>query len=384
MGFFPGGGVAAAMRRLGQANGPGLATGLGTAIGFAFLVVLAGCLGGPGAGDGGTTSPGTPTDGQSGVETYVFDSSPHAQAVVEGGIHAPGRRDDYTTSRYYVTTLKGASEAERRFNRSELDAAGRAFVDETDFESSFLAVVQAYPQSSVPDYRVETARLSGGTLSLDINDSSPGGTADVTVETLLVRVDGKPPSTVRVTTDDGTTWSSGDGVVTRTPEPTSTQTGVPLPYRAEDPAENIAEPRDVLIENRGNATNGFRLEIEYLEAPECRDETPPCGMPAREIAVLGKTGKLRPGETTRVTDVAARRGPYTVAVVAEVPGTNGSRERVQAAIHWELDGDAPDVHVIVTDSSVRFVTPASAHRATETGASKSPGSTGTTRRTSPR
>lgn len=346
--------VAAAVSRFGKTDGPGLATGPGIAVGFALLVALAGCLGGPGAGDGGTTSPETSTDSEPSVETHVFDTSPHAPGVIEGGIHAPGRRDDYRTSRY-VTTLRGSSEAERRLDRSELDGAGRAFVDETDFDSAFLVIVQTYPESSVPDYRVETARLSGGTLSLRLNDSSPSGTDDVTVETLLVRVDGEPPSTVRVTTEEGTTWSSSDGVVTGTPEQTPTQNGVSLPYRAEDPAENVADSRDVLIENRGNETNGFRLEVEYLEEPECRDETPPCAMPAREIAVLSETGKLRPGETARVPDVAARRGPYTVTVVAEVPGTNGSRESVRAATHWQLDDDARDVHAVVNDSWVRFV-----------------------------
>lgn len=355
---------------------------------LALLVVLAGCIGGPvDVADGGdgtvtaTTTP-TPTPAQPTVDTHVLDTSPYGPTVVEGGVAA--QVDDTRTSRYYVTTIGGAGEATDRLNRSEIGGDGRAFVDATDFETSFLVVIQVFPHSSVPDHRVDSVRRSGGTLSLVVNDSSRGGTADITLETMLVRVEGAPPESVRVTTDEGFSWTSRSGLVTRTPEPTRTDTGVDLPYRSEDPTENVDEPRDVVVENRGSETNGYHVEVEYLLVPDCRDATPPCEMPTKEVGVLGERGKLRPGATKRFEDVVARRGHYTVTVSADVPADDGSRRTVRARTQWTLDADAPDVHVVITDDDVRFVSPeADSDRDGGDGDSTATGPTATPQTTAP-
>lgn len=333
----------------------------------AALLVLPGCAGGPG--DALTTDPRTQTttdlptsqtDGAeplatSAIETAVVDSSPGGGAVIEGGIAAPAAAPDSVTTRY-VTVVASASAADR-FDHDGLSANASALVRTTSFEDSYLVVIQSFPESSHPDYRLESALRTTGGLYLDVNDSSDGGTADITVETMILRVPGEPPDIVTVTTEAGSTWQSTAGVVTATAQPTTAPPGDQLPFVSEDPAENVEDPRDIVLENRGTGTNGYTLQVEYLAVPDCREATPPCDVPAREVAVLSDTRKLPPNATHRYADVAGRLGDYTVSVRADLPGSGGSREAVLAGTNWDVDAAAPDVHVLITDEAVRFLAP---------------------------
>jgi hypothetical protein len=137
-------------------------------------------------------------------ETFVFDLAPSADPVIEGGIAVDDEYDD----EFYVTILESGDETDR-FNRSLLPTDAGEFVDATSFEDESLVVIQAFPASSVPDYRVESVARDGPTLHVSINDSSAGGTDDVTVETVLVRVPGDTPDDVVVTTQDGQTFETG-------------------------------------------------------------------------------------------------------------------------------------------------------------------------------
>ncbi|MEF8775169.1 MAG: hypothetical protein V5A43_01540 [Haloarculaceae archaeon] len=330
------------------------------------LVLLGGCLGAPGAQDS-ATSPGfstTPPLQHPEFDAHTIDTNPGEPAVIEGGISVSPDDLDAGSGQYYATTVTDRAEADARFDTTALDEEGRSFVEATEFEDSFLVVVQVFPHSSVPDHRVESVRREDGALSIAVNDSSLGGTDDITLETVLVRVGGRAPDSVTITTEESDSWQAGEGVVNgttgrQTTIPPATDQPVDLPYRGDDPGENVDDPRDLVVENRGNATAGYRLELEYLEIPECRNETPPCGMPTREVAVLRETGKIRAGGTERFADVAARRGQYTVAVAAEVPTANGSLRTLRASTHRTLDETAPDVHVAIRDGEIRFVTPAS-------------------------
>lgn len=330
------------------------------------LVLLGGCLGAPG-GQGPDESPGTstsPPSTQPTFDAHILDTSPGEPAVIEGGIAVSPDEFDAGTRQYYATTVTDRSEADARFDSAALDDEGMDFVEATDFGDSFLVVVQVFPHSSVPDHRVESIRREGGSLSIAINDSSLGGTDDITLETVIVRVAGSGPDSVSITTEDGYSWQAADAIVNGTTEhlttvPPTTDQPVDLPYRADDPAENVDEPRDLVVENRANETVGYLLELEYLEIPECRNETPPCEMPTREVGVLQDTGKLRAGGSERFTDVAARRGQYTVAVAAELPAENGSLRTLRASTHWTIDGGVPEVHVVVRADEIRFVSPTS-------------------------
>ncbi len=327
-------------------------------VGVVVVVLLAGCLGGPGA---GTTEMATPSSTAPSLgpayEAHVFDSSPHQTAPVEGGLDAPAGGTDPSSGRTDVTTIGTESEAGWRFNRSLLPTDAADFVDETDFGDAFLVVVQTYPASSVPDAKVEAVSRDGGTLSLTLDDSSDHGTDDLTVEPLLIRKAGPVPGSVRLTDEADRTVAGTDGAGRPTTGEPNASTGVALRYRADEPAPNLDDARSLILDNRGETTIGYRVEVKYLDDPDCRAETPACAMPSRELPVLGDTGKVRPGGGVTVGDLAARRGHYTISVVAEVPAGNGSRRTVRGSAHWELDAGAPDAHVVLADDAVLFLTP---------------------------
>ena len=186
---------------------------------LACLALLAGCAAAPGSTDTPTETPTTAPDGGSNVGvpvtdygTFVFDSSPFADPVIEGGI-VPG---DEFEERYYVTTITSADGTDR-FNRTLLPSDAGEFVDNVSYVDASLVVIQAFPASSVPDYRVESVHRDGPTLVVSINDSSASGTTDVTVETVLLRVPGEDPDGVVVTTEEGDTFDTGVGYQRRRP-----------------------------------------------------------------------------------------------------------------------------------------------------------------------
>lgn len=173
------------------------------------LVVLAGCTGIP---SGPATETGAPTDLI--YESYVFDHTDVDGAAIEGGIMYPNGGTGPT--KYYVTLVESAQSADR-FNHNVLDATASAFIRNTSFDESSIIVIQVFPANSHPDYRVDSVHPSDEGLAITINDSSTGGTADITVETVLLRVHGDIPSPVTVTTEEGRQFSTESGIVTVTP-----------------------------------------------------------------------------------------------------------------------------------------------------------------------
>lgn len=193
------------------------------AVAVAAILVFAGCAGADPR-DGTTTEPppsettaepptSPPPTGSLAYDVAVFDSGLADHPVIEGGL-TPS--DEFGNTSHYTTVLTEASETER-FNRSRLPQSAVRFVDETDFETASLVVAQAYPKSSVPDYRVESVTRDGDWLDVRINDSSVSGTDDITIETVLIRVhhDGGPPTNARIETQNGVTFDSESGAVQR-------------------------------------------------------------------------------------------------------------------------------------------------------------------------
>lgn len=181
-------------------------------VGFVALVclaLLAGCVDSSGptdtpAGPTATTAPGSgPAVGEpvTDYETHVFDLAPSSEPVIAGGVAV----DEETDEEYYVTLVTNRTGAER-FDRSRLPPEADSFVDAVAFETESLVVMQVFPASSSPDYRVESIARDGPTLHVSIDDASDGGTDDVTVETILVRLPGERPDNVIVTTEDGHTF----------------------------------------------------------------------------------------------------------------------------------------------------------------------------------
>lgn len=297
-------------------------------VGGVLLVVLAGCIGASTAGG----------DAEPEYEAFVFDHGGHDSPAVEGGVEYPDGA--YGPQQNYVTLVTSEADADR-FNRSVLDDGAAAFVANTSFEDSYLVVIQEFPASSVPDYRVESARRSGDTLRVRVNDSSEIATADITVETVLVRVEGDPPGRVEVTTHEGYTFDSTAGVVTRTTATTRTTTTPALPYESADAAENVDEPRDLRVENRVGDTVGVRLAVTYEESPG-------------EVTVVERLEKVRECRNLTVEDVAARQGTYSLRVEAQVPDGDGSRTTITRTFDWRVDADHGDAVVVVTGDEVRL------------------------------
>lgn len=185
-----------------------------------LLLLLAGCTSVPAPGttaspttDPETTAGTTTTDRNvTGYETLAIDSSGR-YPFVEGGIAFED--DPGPEERQYLTVIASADGTDR-LNYSAIDEGGavRTFVEDTDFSTTVLLVFEEYPDSSVPDYRVEEVRRQGTALRVRVNDSSPYGTDDVTVEHLLVRIPwgDEPPERVVVVTEDGREfeWPTGD------------------------------------------------------------------------------------------------------------------------------------------------------------------------------
>lgn len=171
------------------------------------MVGIAGCLGAAGTPTPNTTdTPTTSSSGESGPNytAITFDHADIGGPVIDNGLtYAP----ENTTIRQSATIIATASERDR-FDIARLartNSAAANFVNATDFSNASLLIYQVTPASSVPDHRVETVQRSGDTVTIAINDSAVGGTADITVETVLVRLQGTAPERVVFTTEDDTT-----------------------------------------------------------------------------------------------------------------------------------------------------------------------------------
>lgn len=143
-------------------------------------------------------------------ETHVVDHADIGGPILEGGVAFDL---EPRASRHAVEVI-GSASAASRFDLerlSTIDPGAAAFVETTDFDAAYLVVFQAFPASSHPDYRVTRIERVTDDVHLRVTDASEGGTADITVETLLVRIPrngDSPPRHVTVTTEDGVTYST--------------------------------------------------------------------------------------------------------------------------------------------------------------------------------
>ncbi|MDY6764592.1 MAG: hypothetical protein SV377_02720 [Halobacteria archaeon] len=149
-------------------------------LGLGTTLSLAGCL------SRSDTNPGGGGGQSSSVEfdAYVFDYSGTEGTAVEGGIQVD--HPDSKDRRY--ATLINKHEDTKRLNTSVIPQEGDNFIEDTDFDKSSLLVIQRYPASTHPDYKVDKVKRTGKTIQAYLSLPDEGGTDDVTVETVLLRL----------------------------------------------------------------------------------------------------------------------------------------------------------------------------------------------------
>ncbi|MFB6136876.1 MAG: hypothetical protein ABEJ42_00860 [Halobacteriaceae archaeon] len=222
-----------------------------TAVAAVALALLgAGCLGapaGPAGTDGTTSAPtteppttappttgpptGSPGDwtppwldagnataptvlGNGSSDSVVVDTAHLGMPLVEGGLTYDLGNE---TSVRRVTIVLGSPADRERLNRSALNASApdaAAFVAATDLASESLLVYQVFPDSSVPDARVLNVTAYRDTAVVNFTDASDVGTADITLETLFVRVpddafDGDGPTEAVFVSEEASAVGSG-------------------------------------------------------------------------------------------------------------------------------------------------------------------------------
>lgn len=283
-------------------------------------------------------------------ETYAFDHGGTDGAVIRNGITYS--TENYTQQNY--ATLVTSADAASRFNHTVLDDEAKDFINSTNFDEDYLLVVQEFPASSKPDYRVDRLERTGDTIKVIINDSSRGATADITVETLLVRVsrdNRELPTRATVTTEEGFTFDTSTGIVKRSTTPTDENDtrAIELPYAAENGSRNVDEPRDIQLVNNDTETNGFTITVNYTDTPECRKVTPPCGEPGEEITILHRSVKLGANTEKTIADVIARKGTYSLTVDAEVRADNGTRTTLTKSVEWTISDTHGNAIVTITE-----------------------------------
>ncbi len=138
------------------------------------------------------------------LETFAFDHANLGSPVIENGLKYS---IENLETRNFGKIISSEKE-ENFFNFSLIPSEPRKFIQSTDFEKSYLVIFQEFPSSSSPDYRIENASREEKQLNISITDSNKSGTTDITVETLLIRIDrnGKnPPEEVKIITEENKT-----------------------------------------------------------------------------------------------------------------------------------------------------------------------------------
>ncbi|WP_439026423.1 hypothetical protein [Haloarchaeobius sp. DT45] len=154
-------------------------------LGTAAVAGAAGCL------TDATTTPGD--DGPDGTEPRELSFEAHSyrvnDLVVEDGIGPDSVGERYATVFTDTTAVD-------QFVSGALDDATRAFVDETDFGSQDLLVVQTYLSSISTEFALETVERAGAELRVSAStEEAEMGAQAITYETVLARVesgDGAP------------------------------------------------------------------------------------------------------------------------------------------------------------------------------------------------
>ncbi len=152
-----------------------------------LTVLLSGCLGS-----------GVEEEPVKEYQSYVFDHVGRKPFVTNGLQY----NSSYTESQNFLTTIVSEEEIDR-FNFNTTNNKVEQFIKNTDFNESYLIVFQEFPASSTPDYRIENITRTNKSHKIQVNDSSQGGTSDITIETLLIRINQEKPQKILIITENG-------------------------------------------------------------------------------------------------------------------------------------------------------------------------------------
>ncbi|WP_435332748.1 hypothetical protein [Haloarchaeobius sp. TZWWS8] len=142
----------------------------------------------------------TPGDGSGETPRSVEFEAHHYRSmdlVVEDGLGPDSVGDRY------ATVLTGEADV-NQFVSGSLDADTTAFVDETDFESHDLLVVQTYLSSISKEFSLDSVERAGADLAVSATVKTPEmGAQAVTYETVLARIPAEDtdPASVSLTVD---------------------------------------------------------------------------------------------------------------------------------------------------------------------------------------
>lgn len=202
---------------------------------------------------------------------------------------------------YYLAVVASADHATAfptdRFENQE----AAAFVTDTDYSQAAVVILQDRQSSSHPDLELRRTAIEGDTVTIEVRYPGEGGTADITTDTLLVRVSSDKSDVRRARATISSQHSDPDRIGTR-----NVYGGVPT----------FDPPGDLILQNRDCANTHLSGTVTYEGDLFFRDrlDLPP--------ASLRRIGNLFPyaGEWT----VAVRTGGETVeqswSLTRETPG----------------------------------------------------------------
>lgn len=281
------------------------------ALGAGILGSMAGCtgLGGeaprPSPDDPSSTPDSGPADTPADTQIEAAHLSfNHADALhrIDAGF---AQRD---VANYYLALLTSSNhETVFRTDRFTNHEA-KTFVTDTDFSQSALIVFQDRRSSSHPDLEFRQATRAGETVTITAAYPGNGATADITTDTLLVRV----PA------DERAVNAASARIIPQHGDPVQVST---LNVYEDGSAFDAAG--DLVIRNRDCATAPLSVTVTYEGELFLREGV-----------------ELQPASLRRIEGLFAYPGTWTVAVKL------GSETRSRS---WSLTGETPgDVLIDVT------------------------------------
>jgi hypothetical protein len=201
---------------------------------------------------------------------------------------------------YYLALLKSANHATAfptaRFENQE----ATAFVTDTDYSQAAVVVLQDRQSSSHPDLELRGADIEDDTVTIEATYPTGGGTADITTDTLLVRI------------------SSDESDVRRAHATISSQHGDPDRVGTRNIYDNVPtfdSPGNLLLRNRDCSNSLLSVTVTYEGDLFFRDSL-----------------DLPPTSLRRVDSLFSSIGEWTVAVRSD-------SETVEQS--WSLTGERP-------------------------------------------
>lgn len=261
--------------------------------------IVAGCLDG---GDGTpTTSPGGSTgpSGNESTDRTPGDQTPtgprperahvafnHAKELHRLDAAFPQR----DVASFYLALLTSADHAAAsptdRFEHQQ----ARSFVADTDFSQAAVVVLQDRRSSSHPDLNLRDTGRDGDTATIEATYPTGAATADITTDTLLVRLP----------TDDGTVRAASATIRPQHGEPVRLST-----LNAYDTVPEFDPPGDLVLRNRDCANAPLSVTVTYDGDLFFRDSVDlPAASLRRVDGLLTHPGEWR---------IAVRGGGKTVA-----------------------------------------------------------------------